>query len=217
MVLGLDPIAPLRSRGALAIARAAALLLRYHAARGARPAAEARLGFGRDALVGVGVNDDGRAVCIEHRQGTVAKRHAVRGGLDRRFSAGVRHEVRQVAHVERVIRVGIRRAVRARIEVAACAGESWCFALPDGMQVQAVRSGLQPGHGHRDFHGFHAGHELHVVGAGHGVHFPQFSSAADVVALDLGGRAHLRRRGRDSHGDECGGGDGGGGSSKVSE
>src|SRR6187549_2356336 len=80
-----DPIAPLRSRGALAIARAVALLLRHHAARGARSAAETGLGLGGHALVRVGVNDDGRAVRIEHRQGTVAKRHAVRRRFERGF------------------------------------------------------------------------------------------------------------------------------------
>ena len=53
------------------------------------------------------------------------------------FAVRVRHDLRQVAHVERVIHVGIHVAGRTRIEVSARRGEVG-FTLADRVQVHAV-------------------------------------------------------------------------------
>ena len=58
-------------------------------------------------------------------------------------------ELRDVPHVERMVRVRIGVARRTRIEVAARRGEVG-LALADGVQVDAVHAGLQPRDGHRD-------------------------------------------------------------------
>ena len=83
-----------------------------------------------------------RAVGVEERQRTVRQRHA-RGR--RPSSCPCRRadlEVRHVAHVERMIGVGIGVAGRARIEVAAGRGEVR-LALADRVQVNAVHAGLE--------------------------------------------------------------------------
>ena len=193
------------------------LALRHDAARGAGTAADARLRFAGDALIGIRVNDDGRAVGIEHGQRTIAERHAIGGRLQRRLAAGVGKQVRQIAHVVRVIHIGVSRAVGTGIEMTSSAREPRCFALADRMQMQAVRTRLQAGHGDRDLHGFHTRHELHVVGTGHGFHFTQFRGAADAVAFDLGVRPHtLRRFGRRGHSKQSSRSNGNGGSSNES-
>ena len=180
-----------------------------HATRRAWAAAQPRLRLAGHALIAVRVNDDRAAVCVEERQRPVTKRHAVGGRFNRRLAARVRHEVRQIAHVERVIRIRIHRAARAWIEVTTGGGECRSLALSNGMQMQSMRARLETGHRHGDLDGFHAGHELHVVRAGHRVHFAQLGGTADVVALDVGVRAHAlwRRRGNgDGHHRGSGGG-----------
>ena len=62
-------------------------------------------------------------------------------------------EVRDVPHVERMVRVRIGVARRTRIEVAACRGKVG-LALADRMQVHAVHAGLQPRNGQRDLDDF---------------------------------------------------------------
>ena len=65
------------------------------------------------------------------------------------------------------------------------------FALADGVQVHAVRTGFEAGDGDGDFDGLHAGHEFHVVGAGRlRVDFAQLDRAVDAVAGERRFRAH---------------------------
>jgi hypothetical protein len=150
------------------------------------------------------VNNHRRSVRVEHRQRAVAERHARRGVFHRRFAARVSNQVRHVAHVERVIDVGIGVAGRTWIEVATRGRETGRFALADGVQMEAVRAGLEAGDVHGEFDRRHAGHEFHVVGRRrHRRHFAQRHGARDAFAGDRGfGAAALsgnaeRSRGRD--------------------
>ena len=89
------------------------------------------------------------------------------------FAAGV--ELRDVAHVERMIGVGIGVARRARIEVAARGGEVG-RALADRVQVDAVHARLQARHRHRDVDDL----------AGALLGLDEIGRAGDALALDVG-------------------------------
>ena len=80
-----------------------------------------------------------RAVRVEQRQRSRRQRHAGRHDLHRAAAVRADLEVRNVAHVERMIGVGIRVAGRAGIEVAAGGGEVR-LAFADRVQVHAVHA-----------------------------------------------------------------------------
>jgi len=136
------------------------------------------------------MHDDRRAVVIEQAERSGRQRHARRDRCHGRLAPGVRDQVRQVAHVVRVIDVRIALTTGAGIEVAAGARERR-LAAADRVQVHAVRTGGEARHRHGDLHRLHAGHELHVVGAGClGVDLAELRGARDLVAFDLGFGGH---------------------------
>ena len=69
--------------------------------------------------------------------------------------------LRNVAHVERMVGVGIHVARRTRIEMAPRGGEVR-FAFADRVQVHAVHAGLETGH--RDGDVDHLAGSLRVLG-----------------------------------------------------
>src|SRR5262245_47183374 len=117
-------------------------LLRQHAAGDARPAADAGLRLTGDPLVRVAVNDDRRAVGVEERERTVGERHAGGHRFQRPFAVLADFEIRNVAHVEGMIGVGIGVARGTWIEVSAGGGEVG-LTLANRMQVYAMHARLE--------------------------------------------------------------------------
>ena len=113
-----------------------------------------------------------------------ARRH----GLQRALAVAADLEVRNVAHVERVVGVGVGVAGRARIEVAAGGGEVG-LALADRVQVHAVLPGLEAARRHGDVDD----------GAGALLALDELDLAGDAVALDVRVRARAGSCLRDRH------------------
>ncbi len=148
------------------------------AARDARPTADAGLGFAGDALVLVTVDDDRGTVGVEDREGPGRHGDARRDGLERALAVLSDLEVRDVAHVERMIGVGVGVARRSWIEVAAGGGEVR-LTLADRVQVYAMQSGLESARRHGDVDD----------DAGALLALDELDLAGDAVAFDIGVRA----------------------------
>jgi hypothetical protein len=98
-------------------------------------------------------------------------------------------EVRDIPHVERMVRIRIGIACGPRIEVSACGGEIG-LTFADGVEVHTMQPRLQPRGGNRDVH-----HDART-----GLAFNELRAPLDAVTLDVGHRACRARfrRGRGS-------------------
>ena len=118
--------------------------------------------------------------------GTRRHGHARRHRFERALAVLSDLEVRDVAHVERMIGVGIGVARRPRIEVASGRREVR-LALADRVQVHAVQPGLQSARRHGDVDD----------DAGALLALDELDLAGDAVAFDIGLRARAALCDRD--------------------
>lgn len=128
------------------------------------------------------MNDDRGAVAVEERERPVGDRHAGGHRLQRAAPVLPDFQVRDVSHVEWMVRVRIGIARRSRVEVAAC-GREVRLALADRMQVNTVKTGLETCCRHRDVDD--ASRALSAL--------DKVRTAGDTLAFDVGVRTHGAR------------------------
>ena len=115
------------------------------------------------------------AVGVEERHRAVRERDACGHHLHRAAAVRTDLDVREIAHVERMVGIRIHVAGRSRVEVTARRGEVG-RAFADGMEMDAVHAGLEAGHNHGDVD--NPAGALRTLG--------EFRSAGDPFTLDIG-------------------------------